>query len=245
MQKLGNIDIRWHPQQEELLKKWTEIATCYRWMYDRAYRQYTKKNMGFAIPVIILSTITGTANFAHESFPEEWQEIVPMAIGSLNLVAGLLTTIAQFLRVNELQEGHRVAGIGFAKFGRNIRVALNLPHKNINGDEFVEMMRQEYDRLLEQSPPIPTSILSAFQKEFKNTKIHKPEIIAISEVNVFREKEKPSWMEIKIQDVNDELQERACISNLSLCNKPDKPDKPLVPLDTFNITIESDDDDYI
>ena len=59
----------WHAQQEDILKSWSEQASCYRWMHERAYQDYNKKNMRFAIPVIIISTITGTANFAQGSFP--------------------------------------------------------------------------------------------------------------------------------------------------------------------------------
>lgn len=222
-----SIEIKWHPQQEELLRKWAEIATCYRWMYDRAYRDYTSKNMGFAIPVIVLSTITGTANFAHESFPENWQNLAPMAIGSLNLIAGLLTTVSQFLRINELQEGHRVASIGFAKFGRNIRVALNLPHKTMQGEEFVEMMRQEYDRLLEQSPSIPTKILLQFQSSFKNLDLEMPEIVSVRPVKVFKEEIQKDWMEMKVNEIRD----------TSLRIDPLKQ-----PLSSFQIDIQEDED---
>ena len=63
--------------------------------------------MWFALPVIVISTITGTANFAQGSFPDAWKEFVPLGIGFFNLSAGLITTVAQFLRVSELLEGHR------------------------------------------------------------------------------------------------------------------------------------------
>ena len=97
----------WHKQQEVVLKKWAETASSYRYLHDRSFQKYTSQNMWFAIPVIVLSTITGTANFAQASFPESARALAPAIIGSLNLAAGLITTIAQFLRVSELLEGHR------------------------------------------------------------------------------------------------------------------------------------------
>ena len=33
-------------------------------MHDRAYTMYNSQNLRFALPVIIISTVTGTANFA-------------------------------------------------------------------------------------------------------------------------------------------------------------------------------------
>ena len=179
----------WHEQQEKILKEWAEKAMCYRWMHDRAFRIYKTQNMRFAIPVIILSTVTGTANFAQESFPEKWQEYVPMGIGALNLVAGLLTTISQFLRVNELQEGHRVATISFAKFSRSITLELALPKadRDVSGKEFIVQCCQELDRLIEQSPQIPKEILELFKKKHGRENIELPEILHLKKVTIFKE----------------------------------------------------------
>ena len=55
----------WHGQQEKILKEWSEISSSYRFMHDRAHGKYHSQNLSFTLPVIILSTITGTANFAH------------------------------------------------------------------------------------------------------------------------------------------------------------------------------------
>ena len=179
----------WHEQQEKILKEWAEKAMCYRWMHDRAFRIYKKENMRFAIPVIILSTITGTANFAQESFPEFMKEYVPMGIGALNLVAGLLTTISQFLRVNELQEGHRVATISFAKFSRTIALELSLPKadRDSSGKEFIMQCCQELDRLIEQSPQIPKEILDLFKKRHGHGNIELPEILQLKKVTIFKD----------------------------------------------------------
>ena len=115
----------WHPQQEKILKKWSEVGASYRYLHDKAFLDFEKQNMGFALPVIIISTLTGTANFAQGSFPEGAKEIAPLIIGLFNIAAGLITTIAQFLRVSELMEGHRSASLQYSKFSRNL---LNLKH---------------------------------------------------------------------------------------------------------------------
>lgn len=90
----------WHKQQEKVLKEWSEIGASYRYMHDRAYTMYNSQNLRFALPVIIISTVTGTANFAQGSFPVSWQTYVPLGIGFLNLTAGLITTIAQIGRAH-------------------------------------------------------------------------------------------------------------------------------------------------
>ena len=58
----------WSEEQEKLLASWSERASGYRWLHSRSEKKYRKCNYAFTIPVIILSTLTGTANFAMDSF---------------------------------------------------------------------------------------------------------------------------------------------------------------------------------
>ena len=147
MSTTDEVEFIWHEQQEKILKRWSEIGSSYRFMHDRAYLHFEKQNFRFALPVIVLSTITGTANFAQGSFPAAWSAYVPLFIGFLNLSAGLITTVAQFLRVSELLEGHRAASISYSKFSRNISVELSLPpdERSSGGREFIAARRTELE----------------------------------------------------------------------------------------------------
>jgi len=184
----------WHSQQEDILKDWSEQASCYRWMHERAYQIYKKQNMGFSIPVIVISTITGTANFAQGSFPESAKVWAPLIIGTLNLAAGLITTIAQFLRVSELLEGHRAASIAYSKLSRNIAVELSLPsdERTMSGIEYIKQCRTDIDRLIEQSPPIPPETLKIFDKTILRDNSTNPvtfsipSILKLEPIDVFR-----------------------------------------------------------
>merc|ERR1711916_233517 len=187
-----NEEVVWHEQQENILKKWSEIGSSYRFMHDRAYMYYETQNFRFALPVIVISTITGTANFAQASFPNSWQTYVPLVIGFFNLTAGLITTISQFLRVSELLEGHRAASIAYSKFSRNISVELSLPidERSCDGREFIASRRIELDRLIEQSPNIPLHIVHQFGKKFEIADFIKPDILEITGVEVYKDNEK-------------------------------------------------------
>jgi len=177
----------WHPQHHTILKEWAEIGYSYRYLHDKAYLHYSKQNLKFALPVIVISTLTGTANFAQQSFPKEWQTTTPLIIGTFNLVAGLITTIAQFLRVSELLEGNRSASIGYDKFSRNIAVELSLPirERELSGSEFISKCRLELDKLIEQSPNIPQKILKQFAKKFENKSFFKPNILDINPIKIY------------------------------------------------------------
>ena len=168
----------WTREQEELLAEWAEKGSCYRWLYGRSEKKYRCRNYTFTIPVIILSTLTGTANFAMDSFvPREQKQIASAIVGSVNIFAGILSTLQNFLRYAELMEAHRSAGVSWAKLSRDITVELALdPKRRKPAGDFLKICRAEYDRLIEQSPLVDDSILKQFQNKFHDTDINKPEM---------------------------------------------------------------------
>ena len=169
---------KWTLAQEELLAEWSEKATCFRWLHSRSEKLYRRRNYSFTIPVIILSTLTGTANFAMDSFvPEEHKQVAMACVGGVNIFAGILSTLQNFLRYAELMESHRLSEVQWSKFSRNISVELALdPRRRKPANDFLKVCRAEYDRLIESSPTIDDSIINQFKKNFKKTDIIQPDI---------------------------------------------------------------------
>lgn len=172
----------WTKQQETLMAEWADKAGCYRWLHDRCEKKYNSLNMGITIPVIILSTLTGTANFALDGFisPDDVnaKKYAQAGIGAVSIFAGILTTLGNFLRFAQGSESHRVAGIAWGKFQRQIAVELAIaPKDRIDCMDFLKICRAELDRLIEQSPPIPDDVITEFKKEFEDKPtVKKPEI---------------------------------------------------------------------
>lgn len=73
-------------------------------------------------------------------------------VSDLNLIAGLIATIMQFLKINELMENHKAAALSYGLLSRNIRLTLALAREERNSDglDFVTTCKTEYDHLLEQ-----------------------------------------------------------------------------------------------
>ena len=162
-------DQKWTKEQEELLASWSERAAGYRWLHSRSEKLYRCRNYTFTIPVIILSTLTGTANFAMDSFvPEDNKQIAMACVGGVNIFAGILSTLQNFLRYAELMESHRVCEVSWSKLSRDIAVELTLePNMRKPAFDFLNVCRAEYDRLIEQSPPIDDDIIKKYKGEFK------------------------------------------------------------------------------
>jgi len=147
----------WKEYHEKILVDWADKALCYRWLHSKSSLKYIRLRNLYTIPVIILSTLTGTANFALERVPEEYQGYCQITIGSINVLSG----------------AHRVSSISWDKFYRNIRVELvKSPEDRTNVTYIIKSCKDEYDRLMETSPNIDSTIINKFNKTFKiNNKI--------------------------------------------------------------------------
>jgi hypothetical protein len=157
----------WKTEHETILVEWADKAMCYRWLHARSHQAYSRTNAWFTIPVIIMSTLTGTANFAQDRFPEDIRPFAQMGIGAVNIFAGILTTIAQFLKVSELNEAHRVSSIAWDKFYRNIKVELAKSRdERTHVGHMLKMCKEEFDRLMETSPSINEKIIKLFNNTF-------------------------------------------------------------------------------
>jgi hypothetical protein len=172
----------WTPEQEKLMAKWADIAGCYRWLHDKSEKGFSLRNAWFTIPVIIVSTLTGTANFALGSFipPENIQAMsyAQLGIGAFSIFAGILTTLGNFLRYAQNSEAHRVSSVAWGKLHRQITVELALhPNDREDSMSFLQLCRQDLDSHVEQSPPIPERVINAFEKEFSDVSgLYRPDI---------------------------------------------------------------------
>ena len=176
--------IEWTQEHERILIEWADKAMCYRWLHTKSNAMYSTLNAWYTIPVIVISTLTGTANFAQERVPTDYQSYFAMIIGAFNIAAGIITTVQQFLKITQLNEAHRVSGIAWDKFYRNIKIELaKHPLERLDVKQMIKMSKEEFDRLMETSPIIPENIIKNFKGNFNEQdsfdKIVKPEICDI------------------------------------------------------------------
>jgi len=212
----------WSTGNESILVEWCDIAQCYKWLNYQSYLKYSVWQAWFTIPVIIMSTITGTASFAQSSFTEGEQFYVQFGIGAVNIFVGILSTISQYLKISQLTEAHRVSSISWDKYARNIRIELaKTPEERMDAAHFMKLSRHEFDRLMETSPMIQQDIVEDFKKHFKGedgseqnrlyVELRKPDICdTISSANIYRNK----WFE------NSNPKSNIILTNPSL-EKPD------------------------
>jgi len=171
----------WTPEIETLIAEWADRAQCYSWMHDKTSRAYASYNQYMMIPVIVLSTLSGTANFGLDSFFQgstNGKTYASLGIGGVSILTGIISTVANFLRYGQGSEAHSISALMWAKFNRMISIEMALhPNDRMEAFAFLKMFRIELDRLVEQSPSIPDDVILRFKREFRATNdIKKPDV---------------------------------------------------------------------
>lgn len=189
-------EYKWKEEQEHILRKWADKAMCYKIMHERSNRRYWCLNAWFNIPVIIISTITGTGNFASGSIGGESSAPTPMIIGAngtvvdggsvpstgdantfvyvlgaMNISAGILATIATYTGVAQKLEAHRFASLQWDKFSRKLQIELaKTREERAKVKDFIRQSAEEYDRLIEMSPIISNDVIRWFSSMIESGK---------------------------------------------------------------------------
>jgi len=173
------VQSRWLPADENLLKEWADHAMCYKWLHDRAFAKFNLSYTLINIPIIFISAITGTANFAQDKFTNASdRELFSMVVGAFSLANVMLGTYSSFFKVSEQKESHRNCAKMWEKLYRNIQFEMvKAPSHRIAKRTVMEMFKKEYDRMVESAPILPSEVITLFEKTFsKRTDIRKPNI---------------------------------------------------------------------
>src|SRR5210317_2096357 len=182
---MSTDDCEWCDRQEKLLIKWAEKAAGYRWLHNHARLFYKKQNDWLAYPSIVIASITGVGGFAvlnpsgNEDVSEDTKNnimIIQYFFAFLNVLGGILTSISKFSQSLPLSEAHSTMCVQWSKFYRCIDMELSLDIKHRSGVvDFIMKSREEYDRLLDESPDIPACSIKAFLVQFPD-KENKPDV---------------------------------------------------------------------
>jgi hypothetical protein len=175
----------WCEKQEKLLIKWAEKAAGYRWLHNHARLFYKKQNDWLSYPSIVIASITGVGGFAvlNPSGSEDVSQdtknnimIIQYFFAFLNVLGGILTSISKFSQSLPLSEAHSSMCVQWSKLYRSIDMELSLDVKHRDDVVgFIMKCREDYDKLLDDSPDIPAISIEAFLVQFPD-KENKPDV---------------------------------------------------------------------
>lgn len=189
IQKAQKEDLCYNKHLEEVIASEAEKALVLRWLHDQSEKRYAQLNTYIAIPVIVISTLAGTASIGQESLFGTG-DVAPIVIGLMSLSVSVLNVVSNFFSWAKRAEGHRISSINYGKLHRWISIELSLPRtQRVPAKHFLKEIREQIDRLNETSPPIPQSVIDSFRSRLKGIKddVTLPEICnEIKAVEVYR-----------------------------------------------------------
>ena len=171
----------WTMPLEQLLVTWAEKASGYAWLHQKSAITYKKRNLCLSIPASIFGYVAGiTVLLSNDVFNDCTNisngPVIRGFIGITAITAGILSNFQEMFTFKEEGEKHRIATLRFLSFFREISCDLSLDPKYRTAPmDYITLKRFEFDKILEQSPDIPESIILEFNKKFKNLSIHKPD----------------------------------------------------------------------
>tara|TARA_Y100000389_G_scaffold205050_1_gene262441 strand:- start:845 stop:1651 length:807 start_codon:yes stop_codon:yes gene_type:complete len=145
----------WHESNELFFKSLGDEAQLQALCHMKSHEEFSVRSMKYQLPIIILSVMCGSGNFVSTSFPDNQATII-LGVGVLSIFTSIISSVAQYLKLAEKSEAHRIAFVSWEKYYNNIRFQLS--KRREEREELVNYMSSitnEYQRLQEISPLLP------------------------------------------------------------------------------------------
>ena len=178
--ELSDEKERWHESNELFLSKLGDESQLQSICHMYSHEEFSKRSRKFQLPIIILSVISGSGNFVSSSFPD-YQELIILGVGVLSIFTSIISSIAQYLKLAEKSESHRIAFISWEKFYNSVR--FQLCRRRADREEITNYMKNttgEFQRLQEISPILPEHIVTRAMNNGKTKKQIKQMSIPVS-----------------------------------------------------------------
>ncbi len=187
--------IHWNENLEKYFVGTGERANALSWLHKKSEEQYSKRTIFIDLPVIILGTLNGATSIGSESL-FKGSQYAPVIIGVVALITTILTTIGTYFSWARRAEAHKISSVQYSKLYRFINVELSLPrHERMSPTDLLKFTKDQYDRLIETSPLVPTNIITEFNNRFNKPEyqnIAKPEITnGLHAIEVFNPQPQP------------------------------------------------------
>jgi hypothetical protein len=164
----GHDAISWNPSLEKLIAAEAEKCSGLSWLYTQTERYYSRNNTVVALPVIILSTLTGFLS-GSSTLLFGGSDMSAIGTGAVSLFTGVLSTIGSYYSWAKKAEACRISALQYSKLQKVIAIEMTLPkNERIPAGVMLKMMRENVERLLETSPAVPEHIIAQYKQKFKH-----------------------------------------------------------------------------
>jgi hypothetical protein len=153
----------------ELLTDWLFRIRTAQVAHIKSIGHFERLNLWLGIPVVLLTTLVGTSVFA--TLQQDASVSIKIAAGVASVLAAILSGLQTFLRYAEQAERHRGCGPKYGALRKEIEQKLALPPRNEEQmEQYVDSVRIRWEKLSEDSPPVPQWIWDRVEAEIAAVK---------------------------------------------------------------------------
>lgn len=167
------IDVQvndWTVKKERLLRYWQEECRLYNWLYIQNVETYQQINKLLSLTSIILSSVTGTTllNQSNETSSASNSRIL-IAFGIMSLLAGMISSFKEFMNLGAKINANINCARQNSCIVNDIDEQLNMERADrINGREFMKIIKDRKNDLIQNGPMIPRSKWNKLQKQINS-----------------------------------------------------------------------------
>jgi hypothetical protein len=174
---MDSEEVSWNDSLETLIGQEGEKCSGLAWLYTESERYYGGMNNYVAIPVIVLSTVTGFISGSSEILFDN-PSSASIGVGGVSLFTGILSTVGSYFSWAKKTEACRITALQYSKLLKFISIEMTLPkQERIRARDMLKMIRETAERLLETSPAVPPHIIADYKSKFDvKTDITHPEM---------------------------------------------------------------------
>jgi len=184
-------EVSWNASLETMIAQEGEKCSGLAWLYTEAERYYNNRNNYIALPVIVLSTVTGFISGSSQILFTS-STAASIGVGGVSLFTGILSTIGSYFSWAKKAEACRITSLQYSKLLKFIAIEMTLQkEERIRAKDMLKMIRETVERLLETSPAIPPHIISEYKVKFHTNKdITHPEMTTgVIKLNIYRDED--------------------------------------------------------
>ena len=156
--------------KEIILNRYYQLCKSETWANSHTSSEYKCKSYATDLPRIIISSFIGSSALMLEYVKDETtKSYALLGVGALGIINALVGTISSFFSFQEKSTIHRTQARSYNTLADRIKLMLSLPRSERKmAKEFIDDVKEEYNRITENDLPIPGCIISTFQRTFQD-----------------------------------------------------------------------------
>ena len=149
---------------DELLTSWRKRAREAQWAHYGCERRLLRMHFWVGVPLVVLSTFSGTAVFA--TLSTDPSTTLKLVVGATAVVVAVLGGVQTFLRATDRAGAHRAAATKYAALRRELEQIRACDIGAQPGD-VLDRIRDRMDELADAGPVIPQPVWNRTEKALR------------------------------------------------------------------------------